>query len=166
MYTRVWTTTLALLVTGTLATVANAQEHSEIVIPTKHNKALTLGALAEIQPGLGTVMLEYGHRFYVAYYAAKAGNWELAVYELEEMREVQEVGETTRPGHAPALKHFEEDALKPLITAAKDKEWNRFTVDYAKATRACNACHDATGYSFIQYRLPEHAPDPIPSVVW
>jgi len=53
-------------------------------VPTKHNKNMTLGQIADIQPGLGTVMIEYGHRFYLAYYAAKAGNWGLANYEIKE----------------------------------------------------------------------------------
>ena len=50
--------------------------------------------LAEIQPGLGTVMLEDLFRFVTMYYAAKGGNWGLADYQLKEMREIQEVGET------------------------------------------------------------------------
>ena len=56
-----------------------------------------LKTLAEIQPGLGTVMIEYGNRYSIAYYAAKGGNWDLAAYQIKEMREIQEVGETTGP---------------------------------------------------------------------
>jgi hypothetical protein len=52
-------------------------------------------------------MIEYGYRYTTAYYAAKAGNWGLAEYQLKEMREIQEVGETTRPARAGALKGFE-----------------------------------------------------------
>ena len=33
-----------------------------------------LKTLADIQPGLGTVMIEYANRFTNAYYAAKDGN--------------------------------------------------------------------------------------------
>jgi hypothetical protein len=56
-----------------------------------------LKTLAEIQPGLGTVMIEYGARFGNMYYAGKGSNWDLAAYQLKEAREIQEVGETTRP---------------------------------------------------------------------
>ena len=63
--------------------------------------------LAEIQPGLGTVMMEYSTRFTNMYYAAKGGNWDLADYEMKEALEIQEVGETTRPKRAEALKSFE-----------------------------------------------------------
>ncbi len=68
-------------------------------------------ALADIQPGLGTVMMEYAARFTNTYYAAKGGNWDLALYMFKEMKEIQEVGETTRPARAPLLKASETNYL-------------------------------------------------------
>ena len=44
-----------------------------------------LKALAELQPGVGTVMIEYSTRFTNMYYSAKGGNWALADYMLKEM---------------------------------------------------------------------------------
>ena len=46
--------------------------------------------LADLQPGLGTVMIEYGNRMSTMYYAAKGGNWGMADYQLKEAREIQE----------------------------------------------------------------------------
>ena len=37
-----------------------AEDINTTIIPTKHNKQLTIGKLAEIQPGLGTIMIEFG----------------------------------------------------------------------------------------------------------
>ena len=145
---------------------AYAKDMSKVVVPTKHNKNLTLGQIADMQPGLGTVMIEYGHRFYIAYYAAKAGNWGLAAYELKEQTEIQEVGEVTRPNNAAALKGFEHTYLDPLMADAKAKNWNAFAKDYAAAVEGCNACHAGTGHPYIKYRLPEKAPVSVPSVVW
>ena len=45
-----------------------------------------LKSLAELQPGLGTVMIEYATRYTHMYYAAKGGNWSLADYMLKEQR--------------------------------------------------------------------------------
>ena len=73
-----------------------AKDIDKTIIATKHNKNLTLGQIAEIQPGFGSIMMEFGHRFYVAYYAAKAANWELAAYEIHELIEAQEIAEVTR----------------------------------------------------------------------
>lgn len=167
MKSKLTTLLLSVAAVGLLAGVgASAKDMSKVVIPTKHNKNLTLGQIADMQPGLGTVMIEYGHRFYLAYYAAKAANWGLASYELKEQTEIQEVGEMTRPGHAAELKAFEHTYLDPLMADAKAKNWNNFAKDYAAAIEGCNACHAGTGHPYIKYRLPTHAPDSVPSVVW
>src|SRR5438045_9743527 len=78
---------------------------------------LSLDALSLIQPGLGTVMIEYGHRMAAVWFAGEAANWDMAHYQIIEMRELQEVGETTRPARAPALKSFESSFLQPLDDA-------------------------------------------------
>jgi len=122
------------------------------------NGNLTLGQIAGIQPGLGTVMIEYGQRYYMMYYAAKAGNWELAKYQLKEAREIQEVGETTRPGRAPLLKAFEAGYLDPLDKAIDAKDWNQFQTAYNNGVIGCNNCHTSTGYPFIQFTLPPSPP--------
>ncbi len=130
----------------------------EVFAITKHG-TLTLRDMAEIQPGLGTVMMEYGKRFYIAYYAAKEGNWDLAKYELEEAKEIQEVGETTRPGKAQMLKAFEQSYLDPLEKAIDAKDWNAFEKAYSNAVQGCNNCHAATGHPYIKYVLPQTPPD-------
>ena len=48
--------------------------------------------LEKIQEALGSVMMEYNYRMTTMYYAAKGGNWPLASYQLEEAKEIQEVG--------------------------------------------------------------------------
>ena len=149
---------ILILITTLLIFTACSKETSSLVVPTKHSKTLTLGQIAEMMPGMGTVMLEYSHRFYVAYYAAKAGNWELAEYELDEMLEIQEVGETTRPEYAKALKAFEDTYLTQVTEQAKSKNWDGFKTTYQKAVIGCNACHTATGHGYIRYRLPENPP--------
>lgn len=79
-----------------------------------------LNTLAEIQPGLGTVMIEYGNRFSTMYYVAKGGNWGMADYQLKEAREIQEVGENTRPARAPMLKAFESANLDKIADTIKE----------------------------------------------
>jgi hypothetical protein len=118
-------------------------------------------ALAEIQPGLGTVMMEYSTRFANVYYAAKAGNWDLAAYELDEAKEIQEVGETTRPKRAGALKEFESKYLDPLEAAIKAKDAKSFDTAFKAAQDGCNACHKDQGFPFIRYELPKAASMPL-----
>ncbi len=74
------------------------------------------------------------------------------------MLEIQEVGEATRPEHAPALKQFEDTYLDPLEKSAQTRRWKRFDTAYKKAVTGCNACHAASGHGYIRYRLPKTPP--------
>lgn len=114
-----------------------------------------LKTLAELQPGLGTVMIEYANRYTNAYYAAKGGNWDLAGYMLKEAGEIQEVGETTRPARAQALKAFEKSYLDPLNEAVKAKDFKKFDKAFKDGIQGCNGCHAAQGFPFIKYQLPK-----------
>jgi hypothetical protein len=119
-----------------------------------------LKTLAELQPGLGTVMIEYSTRYSTMYYAAKGGNWGMADYQLKEMREIQEVGENTRPARAPMLKSFESSFLDQLAVAIKAKDWKKFKSTFEATTDGCNGCHTANGFAFVKYQLPKSSPSP------
>ncbi len=120
-----------------------------------------LNTLAEIQPGLGTVMMEYGARYTNMYYAAKGGNWDLAAYQLKEAREIQEVGETTRPARAEALKAFEKFYLDPLEKAITAKNFATFDKAFKNGITGCNGCHAAQGFPYIKYQLPAASTAPL-----
>jgi hypothetical protein len=120
-----------------------------------------LKTLAEIQPGLGTVMMEYSTRYTNMYYAAKGGNWDLAAYQQKEALEIQEVGETTRPARAGALKGFETAFMVPLAAAIKAKDFGTFDKAFKVGIQGCNGCHAAQGFPFIKYDLPNVAPSPL-----
>jgi hypothetical protein len=114
-------------------------------------------SLASIQPGLGVVMHEIGYRFADLYWAANGGNWGLAQYQLKELLEAQEVAEVTRPQRAPMLKAFEESYLVPLAKSIEKKNIGQFRRSFAAARNGCNACHEALGYAFIRYRVPQQS---------
>ena len=122
---------------------------------------LTLQQLSDIQPGLGTIMIEYAHRMSAMWFAEHAGNWDFADYQLIEMREIQEVGETTRPARAPALKSFESSFLDPLEEQIKAKDKAKFESAYNAAIQGCNSCHGSQtsadwpqGFKFIKVQVP------------
>ena len=122
---------------------------------------MTLQQLSDIQPGLGTIMIEYSHRMSAMWFAEQAGNWDFADYQLIEMREIQEVGETTRPARAPALKSFESSFLDPLEEQIKAKDKAKFEAAYNSAIQGCNSCHGSQtsadwpqGFKFIKVQVP------------
>ena len=119
-----------------------------------------LETLANIQPGLGTVMVDYSTRAGNMYYAARAGNWGMAAYQLKEMTESQEVAETTRPERAAALKAFEKAMLVPLARDIENENQSEFQTDFQKMVTRCNGCHQASGMAFLVYQLPDHAQTP------
>ena len=128
-------------------------------ITTKHGD-LTLDQLAEIQPGMGTVMQEYGLRFAMVKMAAEAADWGMAQYQLHEAVEIQEVGEATRPDKAAMLSSFEHSYLDPLDTAIDEKDKAAFDIAYSQAIDGCNACHVATGHPFVRFQMPQTSPEP------
>jgi len=136
-----------------------ADDLKNAVIPTKHNKNMTLKDIAKIQPGLGVIMIEFGHRYYLAYYAAKTKNWDLASYELDEMIEAIEVAEVTRPEYKKLLQGFEHTYIDKLLEAIKEKNLSKVDKLFAKTTKGCNNCHIETKHSFIKYKLPKNPPD-------
>lgn len=119
-------------------------------------------ALASIQPGLGVVMHEIGNRFAILYWAAQGGNWGLAQYQLKELREAQEVAELTRPKRADMLKAFESSYLVPLRKTIVAKDLDAFGKGFMATEQACNACHTALGYGFIQVHV---AQTPAPGIL-
>jgi len=127
-------------------------------------------ALWNIQPGLGTVMMEYGNRFGRLWFSANAGNWDMAKYQLAEMIEIQEVGETTRPNRAKMLKAFEEQYLAALDKTIDAKDKTAFTTAYNDAVGGCNTCHASSkgsnwaSYQFVKIQTP--AKDNSDYLVW
>ena len=141
-----------------LAGTANAQ--SDWLKGTPEER---VNKLAELQPGLGTVMVEYSFRFGALYYAAQGGNWALAEYQLKEMTEIQEVAENTRPGRAQALKNYEEKSLGPIGAAIKAKDLKAFNVAFQSGLKGCNECHVDQKFAYIHYELPKASPSPLSS---
>jgi RNA polymerase subunit RPABC4/transcription elongation factor Spt4 len=161
-------TNTAIPPTPTVAGVAATD--ADKLINDKFNKVDRNLALWNIQPGLGTVMIEYGNRLARIWYAANAGNWDMAKYQLDEALEIQEVGETTRPARTPMLKAFEDNYLKPLDDSIGAKDKAKFTAAFNNAITGCNGCHKAStaanwkSYQYVHVQIPKA--DPAFDVDW
>ena len=126
------------------------------VARTKHCE-LSLDQLAEIQPGLGRLMPEVSERFWILYYAAKEGNWGLAQYQLNGVRNLLRIGAITRPKMANYLNSFSQGHLSAVEKAIAARDLASFEQAYQKAVEGANAYHNATGHAEIEWKLP---PDP------
>jgi hypothetical protein len=153
-----------LLVGSGVSIAAPAAAPAQQAAPTP--TPLSIDELSAIQPGLGTVMIEYGHRMAAVWFAGEAGNWDMVHYQIIEMREIQEVGETTRPARAQALKSFESSFLDPLDDAVTAKDKTKFETAYNSAIQGCNSCHGAQtsadfpqSFKFVKVQVPKDTLD-------
>jgi hypothetical protein len=91
--------------------------------------------------------------------AGQDGNWELAGYELKNLK-----GAFNRLGHAHPTEHdisfpemiasVTDQPLKELDSAVKSRDSAAFARAYADLTDACNSCHQALNHGVVAIRMP------------
>jgi cytochrome c553 len=92
------------------------------------------------------------------WFAAKFGNWKLAAYELDLMQNALDQAMRSLPERSlPDAIAKQVSSLRASIEA---KDLGEFTNEYTALTRACNACHRATGHEFIAVGVPAYSPYP------
>ena len=114
-------------------------------------------------PGLGEIMTLQQMRHLKLWFAGQAGNWPLADYELDELKE----------GYEDIVKYFptKDDApTGPMASAIIEKEVaelnkaieaknaKQFTAAFEKLTASCNACHQSSKKPFIVVQRPTANP--------
>jgi hypothetical protein len=119
---------------------------------------MTIDQLAEIQPGMATLMKEVGERFTETYYAAKGGNWKLAAHHLNQLRFAFRTAKVTRPKFADDLTSFDQEYLTPIFKAIRDQSWAEFEPAFRKGEVGSDIYHDKRGYPHIRYVLPKEPP--------
>lgn len=106
----------------------------------------------------GEVMAELGVRFELCGRAAGAGRFELAAFELAEVRELLEddlpTAEPPKVLNGADLrdlaKAFEMTNLSALESRVNARDRVGFKEAFAVASTACNGCHRASAHAFIE----------------
>ncbi len=116
-------------------------------------------------PGLGEIMSATQMRHTKLWFAGKAGNWPLAAYELDELKEGFDDVVTFHPTHkdAPAplaelLPQITGAPLKMLDEAIAARDNGKFVKAFDALTGACNACHQAAKFGFNVVTRPASNP--------
>lgn len=114
-------------------------------------------------PGFGEFMGATQVRHAKLWFAGEAENWELAAYELDEIREGLEDAVKLHPTHkdvpvAEMIKAKLDAPLGDVEKAIETKEKSRFTRAFDGLTAACNACHTEASYGFIKVQRPTRPP--------
>jgi len=124
---------------------------------TKHGE-LTLDQIAAALPGLGPIMQQVGERWWVCFYAAKGGNWELAAYEIRSVRSLFQTASVTRPKYAKMLADYTAQHLEPMLELCKQKDWPAFEAAYHRAVDVANQLHRQVNHAEIVWKLPDEPP--------
>ncbi len=120
---------------------------------------------APYTPGLGEIMTLTQMRHAKLWLAGDAGNWPLASYELDELKEGFDDVVAFHPTHKDAPLPLSElipkmmDApLKDLGEAVAAKDRDRFAGAFDDLTKGCNGCHQATNFGFNVVTRPKNNP--------
>jgi hypothetical protein len=124
---------------------------------TKHGE-LTLDQIADLQPGMARLMVEISDRFSIMYYAAQAGNWEMARHQFSELKKAMQMAGVTRPKYAEPIAGYTGEKLKPIENAIRTKDWPAFAEKFHAAADAANELHVEYGYQYIVWQLPDAPP--------
>lgn len=114
-------------------------------------------------PGLGELMGATQLRHAKLWFAGAAGNWPLAAYELDELREGFDDVLMYQPHFkgkpiAQLLKPTIEPPLTQLDAAIAAHDKPRFEAAFDALSHACSSCHQQLGYGFIAIQRPTVPP--------
>jgi hypothetical protein len=114
-------------------------------------------------PGLGDIMGAIQMRHAKLWFAGKSRNWQLAAYEISEIKEGFESAARFQPDFKgrPVAQMVEEATLQPINRLEKAVEMKNplmFVKAFDQLTGACNSCHQAAGFEFISIQRPSLSP--------
>lgn len=105
--------------------------------------------------GLGEIMGLTQMRHAKLWFAGRAKNWDLARYELDELREGFDDARRYHPRHKsvkePLTKLVPQYTDAPLLDVEKAidaRDERAFIVGYDRLTKGCNGCHEVAGFGF------------------
>lgn len=122
-----------------------------------------LATAKEMAPGLGEYMTTIQLHAGKLWFAAKAANWELAEYELDELKETIEAAkglnaEKNGVKISDVLDSVLQTQVAALDSSIKSKSQSKFQSSYDETLSACNGCHQSAGYKFIHIVRPSAPP--------
>lgn len=112
----------------------------------------------QYEPRLGDIMTTVQLRHMKLWFAGKALNWELAAYELRQIKAGLVEAATLYPGIPVTNVTTMANPVQSIADAIEAKDAGRFTKAVVEMTDGCNACHKSTGRGFIVMRIPWDQP--------
>jgi hypothetical protein len=109
-------------------------------------------------PRLGDIMNTVQARHIKLWFAGKALNWDLAAYELAQLRASLVEAAVMYSGIPVSDVTTMAEQIDSISGAIEAKDGKRFSKTVGELTAACNACHQAMDRSYIVMRMPDASP--------
>ena len=109
-------------------------------------------------PRLGDIMNTAQTRHVKLWFAGKSANWELAAYELRQLKASLVEAASLYEGIPVTNVATMAEPVQALADAIEAKDSKKFTKTYGDLTKGCNACHRSMGRGFIAMRVPDVSP--------
>ncbi|OKO69658.1 hypothetical protein [Bradyrhizobium sp. AS23.2] len=132
---------LALVGAGAVSAVATAQD-------------LKSPSADPYVPRLGDIMSAAQTRHQKLWLAGKAQNWELAAYELSQLKASLVEAAVLYSGIPASNVTTLEPSLQSMADAINAKDGRKFTKALGELTEGCNACHRSMNRSFVVMKVP------------
>jgi uncharacterized protein YhaN len=122
-----------------------------------------LDSLKKQAPGLGEYMSTIQLHTAKLWFAGEAGNWKLARYEHDELKETIVAAEALharkrRVDISAVLQSLRETQLQLIEQAIARRDRRGFESAYSLTLATCNGCHRPAGYEFIRIIVPTREP--------
>ena len=115
------------------------------------------------QPGLGEFMTATQLRHAKLWFAGEQNNWDLAAYEIDEVKEGLEDAARLFPTFdgfpvAEMIKTIIDPRIEEVEKAVRAKSSTKFAAAFDELTSGCNSCHAAASKPFIRIQRPIASP--------
>ena len=116
-------------------------------------------------PGLVEFMMQVQSHHAKLWLAGNARNWDLADYQVDELKELlEDIAKRVPDYKGTPVGQMIEGATMPPISdiegAIKARDSKKFAAAFDGLTAACNACHEAAKRGFIVIQRPATSPFP------
>jgi hypothetical protein len=110
-------------------------------------------ALLESRYSFAFFMPDFAERFHVMHRAGESGDWAVASHELQTMKQIMQLSTSADADKGKLMMAMLGPNFEALEHAIEDGSHGKFEKALTQTIDTCNACHTATGSSFVQVTL-------------
>lgn len=147
-----------LVIIGLLFLSCNQQSQKSVDLQ-KRIDSLKIQIAQSYKPGFGEFMESIQIHHAKLWFAGKNQNWELADFEVNEIKENLEGIKKYCSDRAESKSiGMIDEAMDSISVVIQQKNQNSFREKYMDLTNTCNKCHQETQHEFNVIKIPEMPP--------